>query len=53
VALSRAPSDPLVAMLEVLGWSAEDYNQLCKSLKIRHRIFTLSLGGHFSLIIDR
>jgi hypothetical protein len=22
-------------------------NQLCKSLKIRHRIFTLSLGGHF------
>src|SRR5215831_15503469 len=28
-------------------------NQLCKSLKIRHRIFNLSLGGHFSLIIDR
>ena len=27
-------------------------NQLCKSLKIRHRIFTLSLGGHFSLIIE-
>ena len=22
-------------------------NQLCKSLKIRHRIFILSLGGHF------
>src|SRR5262245_56829317 len=27
-------------------------NQLCKSLKIKHWIFTLSLGGHFSLIID-
>src|ERR1700730_11833212 len=24
VALSSAPSDPLAAMLEVLGWSAED-----------------------------
>jgi hypothetical protein len=24
VALSSAPSDPLVAVLEVLGWSAED-----------------------------
>src|SRR5271165_4514090 len=37
VALSTAPSDPLVAMLEVLGWSAED--QQSKPL-------TLGIGSH-------
>ena len=37
MALSSAPSDPLVAMLEVLGWSAED--QQSKPL-------TLGIGGH-------
>ena len=30
VALCSAPSDPLVAMLEVLGWSAEDPEPLPK-----------------------
>jgi hypothetical protein len=37
VALSSAPSDPSIAMLEVLGWSAE--NQQSKPP-------TLSVGGH-------
>ena len=37
VALSSAPSDPSIAMLEVLGWSAED--QQSKPL-------TLGIGGH-------
>src|SRR5271169_6707047 len=37
MALSSAPSDPLIAMLEVLGWSAED--QQSKPL-------TLGIGGH-------
>jgi len=37
VALSSAPSDPLVAMLEVLGWSAEDQ---------QGQPLTLGIGGH-------
>ena len=37
VTLNRAPSDPLVAMLKMLGWSAED--QQGKPL-------TLGIGGH-------
>jgi len=37
VALCSAPSDPLVAMLEVLGWSAEDQ---------QGQPLTLGIGGH-------
>src|ERR1700693_990903 len=37
VALCRTPSDPLVAMLEVLGWSTEDQ---------QGQPLTLGIGGH-------
>src|SRR5271157_6026869 len=37
VALCSAPSDPLVSMLEVLGWSAEDQ---------QGQPLTLGIGGH-------
>ncbi len=37
MALSRAPPDPSVAMLEVLGWSAEDEQS---------QPLVLSIGGH-------
>jgi len=37
VALSSTPSDPLVAVLEVLGWSAEDQ---------QGQPLTLAIGGY-------
>ena len=44
MALSSTPSDPLVAVLEVLGWSAED--QQAQPL-------TLAIGGHVAEALAR